>query len=42
MGYNVKCTHQYGYGKQEHLKRDPDRLPNIFEVVDFSLTNYLF
>lgn len=42
MGYNVKCTHKYEFGKKEQLKREPDRLRNLFEVVEFGRTNYLF
>ncbi len=42
MGYNVKCTHKYEFGKKELLKREPDRLRNLFEVVEFGRTNYLF
>ncbi|EFW11253.1 putative relaxase/mobilization nuclease, partial [Serratia symbiotica str. Tucson] len=34
MGYNVKCTHKYEFGKKEQLKREPDRLRNLFEVVE--------
>ncbi|WGM08715.1 MobP1 family relaxase [Arsenophonus nasoniae] len=42
MGYKVKCTHKYEFGKKEQLKREPDRLRNLFEVVEFGRTNYLF
>ncbi|CAI1209311.1 Uncharacterised protein [Serratia ficaria] len=42
MGYNVKCTHKYNMGLKEQLKREPDRLRNLFEVVEFGRTNYLF
>ena len=29
-------------GLKEQLKREPDRLRNLFEVVEFGRTNYLF
>lgn len=41
-GYNVKCTHKYVFGQKEQLKRESERLRNLFEVVEFGRTHYLF
>lgn len=41
-GYDVKATHRYQQGLKQQLRKEPDRLRNLYEVVEFGRTNYQF
>lgn len=41
-GYDVKSTHRYQPGLKQQLRREPDRLRNLYEVVEFGRANYQF
>ncbi|EHM4620388.1 relaxase/mobilization nuclease [Salmonella enterica] len=40
LGYNVTCTHKYQMGLKDKLKREPDRLRGLYEVIDFGRGPY--
>ncbi|MFZ4210587.1 MobP1 family relaxase [Pantoea endophytica] len=42
MGYDVKATHKHQIGLKQQLKREPERLRNLYEVVEFGRASYQF